>query len=138
MTRPSLSSFLNILLIAFSVGLAVAGEVQFSWTGVLFQLASLIFDANRLVMIQILVSADDGAAPKMKMDPLVTLYYSAPVCAVTNFLIAFYTELRAFGGWGVVRETGLGVLLANAAVGFMLNVSIFVLVCYSLSFFFFL
>ena len=62
------------------------------------------------------------------MDPLVTLYYSAPVCAFTNFMIAFYTELRGFS-WSVVGETGFGVLLANAAVGFMLNVSIFVLVC---------
>lgn len=122
---PSLESFLNILLIAFSVALAVAGEVQFSWLGVIYQLASLVFDANRLVMIQILLS-DEG----QKMDPLVTLYYSAPVCAFTNFMIAFYTELRGFS-WSVVGETGFGVLLANAAVGFMLNVSIFVLVCIS-------
>ncbi|GAA92392.1 integral membrane protein [Aspergillus luchuensis] len=119
---PSLESFLNILLIAFSVALAVAGEVQFSWLGVIYQLASLVFDANRLVMIQILLS-DEG----QKMDPLVTLYYSAPVCAFTNFMIAFYTELRGFS-WSVVGETGFGVLLANAAVGFMLNVSIFVLI----------
>ncbi|OJJ68471.1 hypothetical protein ASPBRDRAFT_57853 [Aspergillus brasiliensis CBS 101740] len=119
---PSLESFLNILLIAFSVALAVAGEVQFSWLGVIYQLASLVFDANRLVMIQILVS-DEG----QKMDPLVTLYYSAPVCAFTNFMIAFYTELRGFN-WSVVGETGVGVLVANAAVGFMLNVSIFALI----------
>ncbi|RAL03108.1 uncharacterized protein BO80DRAFT_462857 [Aspergillus ibericus CBS 121593] len=127
-TPPTLESFLNILLIALSIGLAVAGEVQFSGLGVLYQLASLIFDANRLVMIQVLLSsssAHDGGG--QKMDPLVTLYYSAPVCAFTNFLIAFYTELRAFR-WGVVSETGVGVLLANAAVGFMLNVSIFVLI----------
>ncbi|KAI3043921.1 hypothetical protein CBS147352_8387 [Aspergillus niger] len=119
---PSLESFLNILLIAFSVALAVAGEVQFSWLGVTYQLASLVFDANRLVMIQILLS-DEG----QKMDPLVTLYYSAPVCAFTNFMIAFYTELRGFS-WSVVGETGIGVLVANATVGFMLNVSIFVLI----------
>ncbi|KAI2812734.1 hypothetical protein CBS63078_10111 [Aspergillus niger] len=119
---PSLESFLNILLIAFSVALAVAGEVQFSWLGVTYQLASLVFDANRLVMIQILLS-DEG----QKMDPLVTLYYSAPVCAFTNFMIAFYTELRGFS-WSVIGETGVGVLVANATVGFMLNVSIFVLI----------
>lgn len=80
-------------------------------------------------MIQILVS-DEG----QKMDPLVTLYYSAPVCAFTNFMIAFYTELRGFN-WSVVGETGVGVLVANAAVGFMLNVSIFALVWYPFPFF---
>ncbi|PWY87450.1 TPT-domain-containing protein [Aspergillus heteromorphus CBS 117.55] len=122
LSHPSLESFINILIIALAVSLAVAGEVQFSWLGVLFQLSALFFDANRLVMIQILVS-DEG----QKMDPLVTLYYSAPVCAFTNFLIACATEMREFR-WAVVPETGWGVLMANAAVGFMLNVSIFVLI----------
>ncbi|RAL15843.1 TPT-domain-containing protein [Aspergillus homomorphus CBS 101889] len=129
--RPSLESFVNILVIAVSVGLAVAGEVQFVWTGVLFQLASLVFDANRLVMIQVLLSEDrhqQGPSPHpQKMDPLVTLYYSAPVCAATNFLIAACSELPAFE-WEVVWRTGVGTLVANAAVGFMLNVSIFVLI----------
>ncbi|PYH86094.1 integral membrane protein [Aspergillus uvarum CBS 121591] len=131
--RPSLESFLNILVIAFSVGLAVAGEVQFVWTGVVFQVASLVFDANRLVMIQILLSengesAEKGQGHSHKMDPLVTLYYSAPVCALTNALIAVGSgEVGGFE-WGIVERTGWGVLLANAGVGFMLNVSIFVLI----------
>ncbi|OJJ95703.1 hypothetical protein ASPACDRAFT_1875856 [Aspergillus aculeatus ATCC 16872] len=124
--RPSLESFLNILVIAFSVGLAVAGEVQFVWTGVVFQVASLVFDANRLVMIQILLTQGQGQGKKM--DPLVTLYYSAPVCALTNALIALGSGEVAGFEWGVVRRTGWGVLLANAGVGFMLNVSIFVLI----------
>ncbi|PYI18203.1 TPT-domain-containing protein [Aspergillus violaceofuscus CBS 115571] len=144
--RPSLESFINILVIAFSVGLAVAGEVQFVWTGVVFQIASLVFDANRLVMIQILLSEHghpaqrEGSGERVsgekvhgqdhspKMDPLVTLYYSAPVCALTNALIAVGSgEVGGFE-WGIVERTGWGVLLANAGVGFMLNVSIFVLI----------
>ncbi|RAH71410.1 TPT-domain-containing protein [Aspergillus aculeatinus CBS 121060] len=128
--RPSLESFLNILVIAFSVGLAVAGEVQFVWTGVVFQVASLVFDANRLVMIQILLKQGQGHGHGQgkKMDPLVTLYYSAPVCALTNALIALGSGEVAGFEWGVVSRTGWGVLLANAGVGFMLNVSIFVLI----------
>ncbi|PYH41020.1 TPT-domain-containing protein [Aspergillus saccharolyticus JOP 1030-1] len=125
---PSMDSFVNILVIACSVGLAVAGEVQFVWTGVVFQVVSLVFDANRLVMIQVLLRPGAG-----KMDPLVTLYYSAPVCAATNAVIACFTELNTGAGaegfdWGVVGRTGAGILLANAMVGFMLNVSIFVLI----------
>lgn len=114
---------LNILVIAASVGLAVAGEIQFSMLGFLFQLASLVFDANRLVMIQILLS-DEG----QRMDPLVSLYYSAPVCAVMNFLVAWKTEWAGFQLGEISRNTGAALVL-NAAVGFMLNVSIFVLVC---------
>ncbi|PLB52518.1 TPT-domain-containing protein [Aspergillus steynii IBT 23096] len=119
---PSLSVLLNILVIAASVGLAVAGEIQFSLLGLLFQLASLVFDANRLVMIQILLS-DEG----QRMDPLVSLYYSAPVCAVMNFLVAWRTEWPGFQLAEISRNT-CAALVLNAAVGFMLNVSIFVLI----------
>ncbi|KAE8154337.1 triose-phosphate transporter family-domain-containing protein [Aspergillus avenaceus] len=119
---PSLAVLINILIITASVGLAVSGEIQFSLLGILFQLASLFCDANRLVMMQILLS-DDG----QKMDPLVTLYYTAPVCAVMNSIIAWYTEFQSFH-WSVVPQTGYLVLLSNAVVGFMLNVSIFILI----------
>ncbi|KAB8067950.1 integral membrane protein [Aspergillus leporis] len=119
---PSMEVLVNILVITASVGLAVSGEIQFSILGIFFQLASLVCDANRLVMMQILLS-DDG----QKMDPLVSLYYTAPVCAVMNSLIAWNTELRSFN-WSVIPNTGYLTLLSNAVVGFMLNVSIFILI----------
>ncbi|KKK23886.1 hypothetical protein ARAM_007226 [Aspergillus rambellii] len=113
----------NILIITLSVALAVSGEIQFSWLGVGFQLAALVFDANRLIMIQILLSDNDG----QKMDPLVSLYYSAPVCALMNLFLAWRTEFATFQ-WSAVAETGVGMLLLNAIVGFMLNVSVFTLI----------
>ncbi|BAE66448.1 unnamed protein product [Aspergillus oryzae RIB40] len=119
---PSMEVLINILIITCSVGLAVSGEIQFSLLGIFYQMASLVCDANRLVMMQILLS-EDG----QKMDPLVSLYYTAPVCAVMNSIIAWNTELRDFH-WSVVPNTGYLTLLANAVVGFMLNVSIFVLI----------
>jgi hypothetical protein len=112
----------NILIIAFSVSLAAFGEIQFSWLGFMFQVASLVFDANRLVMIQILLSEDS-----QKMDPLMSLYYYAPACAVMNFFIAWATEFRSFH-WGDIARTGLIILVLNAMVAFMLSVSIVVLV----------
>ncbi|KAE8355932.1 triose-phosphate transporter family-domain-containing protein [Aspergillus coremiiformis] len=119
---PSLGVLINVLIITCSVGLAVSGEIQFSMLGIFFQMASLVCDANRLVMIQILLS-DDG----QKMDPLVSLYYTAPVCAVLNSIIAWQTELQSFH-WSTIPNTGYLTLLANAVAGFMLNVSIFVLI----------
>lgn len=66
-----------------------------------------------------------GAA---KMDPLVSLYYYAPVCAVTNLFVALVFEMPSFE---VNRLASIGplVLIANAAVVFLLNVSSVFLVC---------
>ncbi|THC95345.1 hypothetical protein EYZ11_005159 [Aspergillus tanneri] len=120
--KPSLAVLINILIIAASVGIAAAGEIQFSWLGLFFQVASLVFDANRLVMIQILLS-EDG----QKMDPLVSLYYAAPVCAVMNSLVSWHSEWGAFH-WSEISQNTYCLLILNAAAGFMLNVSIFVLI----------
>lgn len=43
------------------------------------------FEASRLVMIQILLHG-------LKMDPLVSLHYYAPVCAIINLAILPLTE----------------------------------------------
>jgi hypothetical protein len=102
--------------------MAVSGEIRFSWLGFGFQFASLVFDANRLVMVQILLS-DSG----QKMDPLVSLYYFAPACAVMTSLVAWQTEYASFE-WSSIAQAGWTVLTLSAVMGFMLNVSIFLLV----------
>lgn len=113
---------INILIIAFSVGITVFGEIQFSWIGLTLQFTSLISDANRLVMIQILLS-DDG----QKMDPLVTLYYFAPVCAVMSFLISAFTEIGSFH-WDDITIASFTILIFNAIISFILTISIVFLV----------
>ena len=56
------------------------------------------------------------------MDPLVSLYYYAPVCAVLIAVIAMVGE-GAFLSWNRVLLAGPTILLANASVAFLLNVS---------------
>lgn len=92
-----------------------------------------------------------------KMDPLLSLYYTAPICALMNGVLAWRAEVVPFlqgqgqnqeqgqgqgqgqsqaqgqdescaGLLGIVLQTGLGLLLLNACVGFMLNVAVFTLV----------
>jgi hypothetical protein len=116
-SNPSVKTLMNILIIVFGVGLASAGEIEFSWVGFMFQLGGIVFEAMRLVMIQIMLS-DEG----QQMDPLVSLYFYAPVCAVTNFFVAWATEFSTFK-WEVFAETGVGILVLNALVAFLLNVS---------------
>jgi hypothetical protein len=65
-------------------------------------------------MIQILLHG-------LKMDPLVSLHYYAPVCALINLLVLPFTE-----GLAPLRElarVGAPALLANAALAFALNVA---------------
>jgi drug/metabolite transporter (DMT)-like permease len=115
--KPSLKRFLNVTVIVAGVALASAGEINFSMVGFLFQLGGIVFEAMRLIMIQILLS-EDG----QKMDPLVSLYYYAPVCALMNMFIAGVVEAPHFE-FGDLARAGYGLLLLNATIAFMLNVS---------------
>ncbi|KAF6805369.1 duf250 domain membrane protein [Colletotrichum musicola] len=117
--EPSMKTFYNILLIVAGVALASFGEIEFSWIGFIFQMGGILFEAVRLVMIQVLLKGDESA---QKMDPLVSLYYYAPVCAVMNLFVAWASEFSRFKMEDLQR-TGVMMLLLNAGVAFMLNVS---------------
>jgi len=57
----------------------------------------------------------------LKMDPLVSLHYYAPVCATINLLVLPFTE-----GWAPFQHLwriGPVILFTNAAVAFCLNVA---------------
>lgn len=115
--NPSLSRLLNVLLIVLGVALASVGEIHFSWAGFIFQVGGIVFESMRLLLIQILLS-EDG----QKMNPLVSLYYYAPVCALMNLAVALASEWSHFA-YADLSRTGFFVLVMNAAVAFMLNVS---------------
>lgn len=120
---PDLKVLGNISFIVFGVILASYGEMEFHTVGFIFQVLGVISEATRLVMVQRLLSA-----PEYKMDPLVSLYHFAPVCAVMNFLMFLYFELPDFKGEDILR-VGPFILVANAGIAFALNVSVVFLVC---------
>jgi drug/metabolite transporter (DMT)-like permease len=115
LSEPSLSAFGNICIIVVGVVVASLGEVQFNILGV--------FEATRLVMIQRLLSAE------FKMDPLVSLYYFAPVCAVTNGILALVFEAPHMT-FADFERVGVFTLLINAAAAFLLNFASLLLVSY--------
>jgi hypothetical protein len=125
--NPTLRRVLNVWVIVLGVVLASIGEVAFSWPGFIFQLGGIVFEAMRLVMVQVLLSEDKGGERKgLGMDPLVGLYYYAPVCAVMNALIAAVVEWPTFDP-ADVGKAGVGMLFLSGLVAFMLNVaSVFV------------
>ncbi|KAJ5684096.1 sugar phosphate/phosphate translocator [Penicillium maclennaniae] len=112
----------NVSIIVIGVIIASFGEIKFVMVGFLFQLGGIIFEATRLVMVQRLLSSAE-----YKMDPMVSLYYFAPVCAVMNGAVALFLEVPRVT-MDHIYGVGVWVLLANAMVAFLLNVSVVFLI----------
>lgn len=68
------------------------------------------------------------SSAEFKMDPLVSLYYYAPACAVINGVVTLFVEVPRMG-MADIYSVGIFTLLANAFVAFLLNVSVVFLVC---------
>lgn len=65
-------------------------------------------------MIQILLH-------NLKMDPLVSLHYYAPVCAAINVIFLPFTE--GLAPFYELKNVGFAIFLSNALVAFLLNVA---------------
>jgi hypothetical protein len=122
---PSVGAFINISFIVFGVVLASAGELQWNLFGVILQMSSTVFEVLRLVMTELLLKNESDSLGKM--DILLTLYYYAPACVVFNTLVAVFTELPMFK-MEDIWATGVDILIINAIVAFLLNVSSVMLV----------
>ena len=112
----------NVSFIVIGVIIASFGEIQFVLIGFIFQAGGIIFEAIRLVMVQRLLSSAE-----FKMDPLVSLYYFAPVCAVMNAVASLVFEVHQMSLVDLYN-VGIFTLIANAFIAFMLNVSVVFLV----------
>ncbi|KAL1978380.1 hypothetical protein VTN31DRAFT_1239 [Thermomyces dupontii] len=112
----------NVLVIVIGVIIASFGEIKFVWIGFIFQIGGIIFEAVRLAMVQRLLSSAE-----FKMDPMVSLYYFAPVCAVMNGITALFLEVPRMSMDDIYR-VGVFTLIANAMVAFCLNVSVVLLI----------
>jgi len=121
-SQPSLRVFLNVSVIVLGVIIASIGEIKFVWIGVIYQIAGVCFEALRLTMVQRLLSSAE-----FKMDPLVSLYYFAPVCAAMNFAVALFWEIPKCSMDDIYR-VGLSTLFLNGLVAFLLNVSVVFLI----------
>ncbi|KAI9903215.1 hypothetical protein N3K66_002567 [Trichothecium roseum] len=121
-SKPNLRQFLNVSAIVVGVIIASIGEIHFVLVGVLYQIAGVVFEALRLTMVQRLLSSAD-----FKMDPLVSVYYFAPVCAVLNGIVALIWEVPKVT-MDEVYAVGLFTFFLNGMCAFMLNVSVVLLI----------
>ncbi|KAF2218203.1 triose-phosphate transporter family-domain-containing protein [Elsinoe ampelina] len=119
---PNMKTLGNVSFIVLGVIIASVGEIKFVLIGFLFQIGGIVFEAIRLTMVQRLLSSAE-----FKMDPLVSLYYFAPACAVMNGLTALVVEVPKMT-LADIEKVGYFNLLANAFVAFALNVSVVFLI----------
>ncbi|OBZ67356.1 hypothetical protein A0H81_12672 [Grifola frondosa] len=111
---PNKKLAMIVFMISAGVALASRGELRFNLVGFLTQAAAVAFEASRLVMIEILLHG-------LKMDPLVSLHYYAPVCAVINLAVIPLTE--GLAPFYEIMRVGPLILLCNAIIAFLLNVA---------------
>ncbi len=122
MEKLTARTSLNMVVIAIGVAIAAYGELNFDTLGVTQQLSALLFEAVRLMLVQILITRQG-----MAMNPLQSLYYVSPACA---FFLAFpliYVEYPA-----MMNDSTLvfdwGMLTLNATCAFALNLAVFLLI----------
>ncbi|GAA5891115.1 hypothetical protein JCM6882_006427 [Rhodosporidiobolus microsporus] len=111
-----------VIVIAISAGVALAsyGEIAFDMGGFMCQAIGIAFEACRLVSIQKLLTG-------LKMGPLVSLYYFAPVCAGLNLLLIPIFEGSA-PFYDALDVVGLPWLIGNATTALALNVAVVFLI----------
>ena len=113
---------LNMLIIAVGVAIAAYGEIDFVWIGVIEQLSALVFEAMRLMLVQVLITKQGYG-----MNPIQSLYYVSPACAACLVLPFAFVELPE-----ILNDVGLVIdypmLLLNALTAFALNLAVFLLI----------
>lgn len=119
--RPTYAELLIVVIICVGVAITSVGEAAFSLIGFIFQSVAIMFEASRLVLINILLKS-------LQLDSLSSLYYISPLCSLfigISFLIFEYNDMP----WERLAEPYfLVVLAANGCVAFTLNVAVVMLI----------
>jgi len=121
--RLSLRLVAIVLITSGGVALAIYGELKFALFGFVMVLVSIVLDALRLVLVELLYSSSE-----VRLSGLSGVLYMSPVCFLAVLPVAFVFEgdrVRNIVDSGVVKPH---LVLLNCCCAFMLNVSSLVLV----------
>lgn len=110
-----------ITIICIGVALTSAGETYFSWIGFIFQSLGILAESSRLVLTNILMK-------NLKLDPLSSLYYIAPLCCLIIGTCCGYFEAAHLPFERMVKQEFLIIFLFNGFVAFALNVAVVLLI----------
>jgi len=102
--------------------IAAYGEINFVVIGVVQQLSALVFEATRLMLVQLLMNSQGYT-----LNPIQSLYYVSPACLACltlPFLVLEFPVMRSSDAWQLRPM----VMLANASTAFCLNLAVFLLI----------
>ncbi|KAH7294512.1 hypothetical protein KP509_27G004000 [Ceratopteris richardii] len=116
------TTMLNMITISVGVAIAAYGEAMFNGWGVMLQLGAVLFEATRLVLIQILLTSRG-----ISLNPITTLYYVAPCCFVFLSIPWFAVEFPILRGLSSFKPDFM-VFGLNCVCAFGLNLAVFLLV----------
>jgi drug/metabolite transporter (DMT)-like permease len=119
--KPSYHEFYIVLVISIGVALTSIGELDFSLLGFIYQFAALIAEASRLVLTNILLKT-------LKLDPLSSLYYIAPMCSIFIALAFFVFEYDFFPWERLYSTDFIAMMLVNGIIAFTLNIAVVMLI----------
>ena len=110
-----------VMIICIGVAMTSVGELYFSWVGFTFQSLGIMAESTRLVLTNILMK-------QLKLDPLSSLYYIAPLCACFIGCGCLYFEYSLLPWERILTQEFLLILLVNGLVAFTLNVAVVLLI----------
>lgn len=120
--KPDWKMWLNVGVIVIGIIISSLGELHFVLFGVVIQILAVVCEAYRLALIQRILNSAE-----FRMDPMVSLYFYAPVCAILNMMVAIVFDAPKFE-MADLWSVGLGQLVVNASIAFMLNIASVMLV----------
>ena len=119
--KTSVMELYIVGIICIGVALTSAGETLFSWTGFTFQSLAIVAESSRLVLTNLLMR-------QLKLDPLSSLYYIAPMCALFILAPCLYFEAALLPFDRMYTTEFVVTMLVNATVAFTLNVAVVLLI----------
>ena len=102
---------LTLLWISFGILVASFGEVNFSPLGTIIQLSSLVFEATRLTLLQVLLQKKG-----YQFNPMTAMFYLSPITAL--FLLVLFLAKEFSTVLPVIAEVNPMVLFSNCCCAF--------------------
>jgi len=110
-----------VIIICIGVAMTSVGELYFSMIGFIFQSLGILAESARLVLVNALMK-------DLKLDPLSSLYYIAPLCFAFIFPACLYFEGAELPVNRIFSLEFGGYLMLNGFVAFLLNVAVVLLI----------
>ncbi|KAI9633697.1 triose-phosphate transporter family-domain-containing protein [Dioszegia hungarica] len=106
--------FAVVVVTAFGCIIAAAGEIKFAFIGFVCQVAAVVVESIRLVLVQVILKDH-------KLDPLSSIAMYAPVClGLISICLPFMEGAAPFHN---LHRVGAPILIVNGMIAFCLNVA---------------